>query len=205
MPWLHHTQNYRKVMSKCSDSAPAEIPRTNGRRGPEPEVDKVNRQVLQDLFDSASLRDKVRLQAQGQKHAGAWINVVPNENLGLHFGKGEFQLPSGNPNPPSCSGWLTMHQLWTTLGHLWGSPGLLPPVRGLETPQRSYSTSAGLNVTTEVQVERKQRPADLLLLLLFPCRWSHPKVAKKRLFSKVCNPCLGFFFGLSFELRLALR
>ena len=38
------------------------------------------------------LRDKVTLVSQSHKHAGAWLSVVPNTNLGFHFDKGEHLL-----------------------------------------------------------------------------------------------------------------
>ena len=38
------------------------------------------------------LREKVRLVSQSHKHAGAWLSVVPNTNLGFHFDIGEYLL-----------------------------------------------------------------------------------------------------------------
>jgi hypothetical protein len=136
-------------------------------------TDKVTSQARQDLFDSASLRDKVRLQAEGEKHAGAWLNVVPNENLGLHFGKGEFQLllnfHLGVPILPVAAAGSPCDNCGQPLDiygdHLVSCrhSGAWKRHNFLRTTLAAIATSAGLNVSTEVQVQGKERPADLLI------------------------------------------
>jgi hypothetical protein len=136
-------------------------------------TDKVNAQVKQDLFDSASLRDKVRLQSEGERHAGAWLNVVPNQNLGLRFGKGEFPLllnfHLGVPLLPVAAAGSPCDLCGQPLD-IYGDhfvscrhSGAWKRHNHLRTALASISSSAGLSVLTEVQVNGKQRPADLLI------------------------------------------
>ena len=100
-------------------------------------TDKINEKVKKDLFDNASLRDKVRLQAEWGKHSGAWINVVPNENLGLHFGKGQFQLllnfHLGVPILPVAAAGSPCANCGQPLD-VYG--GLLPPSGCMEAPKK---------------------------------------------------------------------
>ena len=135
--------------------------------------DKVHTQVQQDLYVSAPLRDKLRLQSEKAAHAGAWIGAVPNDNLGFRFGNAEHQLllsfhlglpilPDAAAGAPcdDCGQPLDVygdHLVSCRLGGAWDRHNKVGSTIA------SIATSAGLNVQREVQIHGKQRPADLLL------------------------------------------
>jgi hypothetical protein len=47
--------------------------------------------LLTRLFQVFQVRDEARLRALAQPHAGDWLNVLPNSNLGLHMPSIEFR------------------------------------------------------------------------------------------------------------------
>jgi hypothetical protein len=135
--------------------------------------DKVHAQLQQELYASASLRDKIRLQSEKADHAGAWISVVPNDNLDFHFDKGQHQLltnfhlgipilPEAAAGAPcdGCGQPLDVygdHLVSCRLAGAWDRHNQVGSAIS------AIATAARLGVSAEVQINGKQRPADLLL------------------------------------------
>ena len=71
-------------------------------------ADQVHRRLQRELFESASLRDKVRLRSEGQPPRR---RLAPPNHLGSHLDKGDFLLLIHfflGPNSPRCSGRNTL-------------------------------------------------------------------------------------------------
>ena len=135
--------------------------------------EKVHLKVRHDLIDNAPVRDRVRLQRQGELHAGDWLNVTPNENLGFRFGSAEYRLlllfHLGMPVFPSeavgspcddCGEAQDIfgdHIVACRLSGLWERHNLLRDTVAL------IATTAGFRATTEEPVAGRRRPADVLV------------------------------------------
>ena len=129
--------------------------------------------IKQDLFDIVSLRGKVRLHSEGQQHAGAWLSVPPNTNLEFRFGTGEFLLlihfHLGLPILPAAAAgtpWASCSVPVDVFGDqlvACRESGAWERHNKLCSTLSAIATSAGLSVRTEVQIQGKRRPADLLI------------------------------------------
>ena len=136
--------------------------------------DQVNRELLKDLLASSTLRDKVRLTSTSQQHAGDWLRVAPNPNLGSHIENTDFLLLSsfhlGVPILPAAAAGapcLKCGQPLDRFGdHLVSCPQAGAWKRhngGLCSPLNSIATAAGFDVDLEQSVQGRRRPADLLI------------------------------------------
>ena len=134
---------------------------------------KVHQQVKHDLQANANLRDQIRLQSAGAEHAGAWLSVIPNENLGFHFGVDVYKLliksllgmqvlPEAAAGTPcdDCGQPLDIygdHLLSCRYGGAWKRHNFVAATLN------AIAVSAGITTSREVQINGKERPADLLL------------------------------------------
>jgi hypothetical protein len=135
--------------------------------------DKINLQLKQELCAGLPLRDQLRLRDVSAEHAGGWLSVVPNDNLGSRFSKGEYQLllefRLGLPVlPASAAGYpcdkcgqpldvFGDHLLTCRHSGLWKRHNLL------RDALEYITTCSGMCCQTEARVEGKTRPADLLV------------------------------------------
>ena len=134
--------------------------------------DKVYSRVRQDLVDSVALRYRVRLQRQGEPHAGDWLHVKPNEHLGLRFGAAEYRLllqfhlgiplfPSEAAGTPcdhcgEAQDVFGDHVVACRHSGLWGRHSRLRDVVA------AIAEVAGFRPEVEVSVLGRKRPADVL-------------------------------------------
>ena len=135
--------------------------------------DKVHLRLKQELTTSLPLRDQVRLRDQSEEHAGGWLSVVPNDNLGSRFAKGEYQLlvefhlglpllpdsAAGHPCDKCGQPMDVFGDHFLTCRHsgLWRRHNFPRDVLS------DIATSAGLRCQTEACVQGKARPADVLV------------------------------------------
>ena len=135
-----------------------------------------------DLIAEVFLLDKVRLLSEGHKHAGAWLSVPPNTNLGFHFDKGDFLLLThfhlGLPLLPAAAAGTPCDLCGQPLD-VFGDHLVSCRFAGAWKRHNSFcadvatiSASLGILVDTEVQIRGRERPADLLV-----SNWSHRRDA----------------------------
>ena len=115
----------------------------------------------------------MRLRDQAEEHAGGWLSVVPNDNLGSRFARSEYQLllefhlglpllPASAAGHPcdKCGQPLIVfgdHLLTCRLSGLWKRHNF--PRKALA----EITTSSGIRCQMEAKVRGKARPADVLL------------------------------------------
>jgi hypothetical protein len=135
--------------------------------------EKVHLQLKNELAASLPLRDQVRLRDLAAEHAGGWLTVIPNDNLGSRFSAGEFQLlvefrlglpllPDSAAGHPcdKCGQPLDVfgdHILTCRHNGLWKRHNIL------RDALCDITTAAGIRCETEAKVRDKKRPADLLV------------------------------------------
>jgi hypothetical protein len=145
-------------------------------------AEKVHLQMQKNLVADAPLRDKVRLTSEGHKHAGAWLSVVPNSNLGFHFDKAEYLLLThfhlGLPLLPAAAAGTPCDQCGQPLD-VFGDHLVSCRHAGAWKRHNSFcdavaavAESIGVLKDTEVEVSGRERPADLLI-----AHWSHGRDA----------------------------
>ena len=135
--------------------------------------EKVHLQLKQDLLASLPLRDQVRLRDESEEHAGGWLSVVPNDNLGSRFENGEFQLlidfHLGLPVLPEAAAGLPCDLCGQPLD-VYGDHLVTCRLSGVwkrhNRPRDTLydiSGCAGVKSAIEVEVRGRARPADLML------------------------------------------
>jgi hypothetical protein len=133
----------------------------------------VYKKALGTLQSSVPIRDCVRLERQSRPHAGAWLHAVPNQALDNKFGASDFRtllrfhlgLPLISSNLvgspcPLCNTSLDRfgdHILSCQKAGLWRRHH-----HACEAVQ-NIGVAARYGVLSEVPVQGRRRPADLLL------------------------------------------
>ena len=149
---------------------------------------KVNVHLKLGLSASLPLRGQIRPRDQAEEHAGGWLSVVPNDNLGSCLTKGEYQLLSeflGLPLLPDSAPGHTA----TIEGNPWmfseicRHSGLWKRHNFPRDALADITTSSSIRRRTDERVQGKLRPAGLLvcewdaawrLILLFVTHWQFP-------------------------------
>ena len=131
----------------------------------------VHSKCSRELLSRASARDRVRLQSLSAPLSGSWLTALPSSQLGLSFSPQEFQalmkwrlglpiIPIGQHQCPFCGEVMDNFGDHSTC---CAKSNLTARHTCVVNAIARVLKSVALDVTTEVAILGRQRPADLLI------------------------------------------